>query len=189
MQKITLMKLRNFFQFPLILLLLNFFYSCSDNNEPKKIEETTIFTTKYTNEKVWDAFRSPAYPIVNEDWELYNFKGALDPDGGYIEWGTGRYLQFVAVVDNTNSSYSITDDLYNTGTKYTIMLKLYESDGTLVKVVSEYGQIIGIGEKGFMYEAENYYGMFFPVGIITSTDNIIYKPTTATVTKLSELYR
>lgn len=157
--------------------------------EPTQIDETTIFTTKYKSNQVWDAFRYPAYPTANADWTLYNFKGALDPDGGSIDWGTGRYLQFVAAVDSTQSAYSITDDVYNIGTKYAIKLNLCESNGKVVKSISDYGQIIGIGEKGFMYVAEGYYGMFFPTISIESTDEVVYKPTTATVTKLSELYK
>lgn len=156
--------------------------------EPTKIAETTIFTTKYTKDKVWDAFRSPAYPVAGENWELYNLKAAIDDDGE-IDFGTGRYVQFVAVEDNKNNEYSIVDDLYNKGTKYTITLNLYESNGTQVKVISRYGQIIGIGDKGFMYVAEGYYGMFFPIAGAKVGDTVTYSPTTATVTKLSQLYK
>lgn len=181
-------------------ILLNIFFavvlSCSFTScepvteEPTNIEETTIFTTKYKSNQVWDAFRTPSYPTADEDWTLYNFKGALDPDGGgSIDWGTDRYLQFVAVVDSTRSPYTIIDDLYKIGTKYVIKLNLCESNGKFVKVISDYGQIIGIGDKGFMYVAEGYYGMFFPTISIESTDEVVYKPTTATVTKLSELYK
>ena len=174
-----------------IAILGGLFTSCKTEDEevtPTKIEETTIFTTKYGKDKVWDAFRSPAYPVAGQSWELYNLKAAIDDDGT-IDFGTARYVQFVAVVDNTNSEYSIVDDLYNKGTKYTITLNLYESNGTLVKVISTYGQIIGIGDKGFMYVAEGYYGMFFPVAGAKEGDVITYSPTTATVTKLSELYK
>lgn len=157
--------------------------------EPTKIEETTIFTTKYTKEKVWDAQRSPAYPIENQDWTLSGLKGALDLSRATIDWGVGRYVMFVAEVDNTNNTFSITDDLYNTGTKYTIVLKLYENNGTLVKVLSTWGQIIGIGDKGFMYVAQSDIGMFFPVSGAKAGDTVVYRPTTLTVTKLSQLYK
>lgn len=185
------MKQKKFFLSVLLAVFISCgFSSCElEVNEPTKIDETTIFTTRYEKDDVWDAFRSPAYPAENEDWFLYNFKGALDPDGGSLDWGTARYLKFVAVVDSTNSIYSITDDLYNIGEKYTIKLKLHESNGTLVKVVSDYGQIIGIGDKGFVYVAEGYYGMFFPTISIKSGDEVIYKPTTVKVTKLSQLYK
>lgn len=175
-----------FFRFFTLLLLASFTVGCE--LIPTKIDETTIFTTKYGKDKVWDAFRSPAYPVAGEDWELYNLKAAID-DEGEIDFGTGRYAMFVAVVDNTNSTYSIEDDLFDIGTKYTIALNLYESNGTFVKEISSYGQIIGIGDKGFMYVAEGYYGMFFPVSGAEVDDVITYKPTTATVTKLSELYK
>lgn len=157
--------------------------------EPTKIDETTIFTTKYTKEKVWDAQRSPAYPTADQDWTLSGLKNALDLERIAIDWGTGRYVMFIAETDNTNSIYSITDDLYNTGTKYSIALKLYESNGTLVRVLSTWGQIIGIGDKGFMYVAEGKIGMFFPVSGAKVGDTVTYRPTTLTVTKLSQLYK
>lgn len=156
--------------------------------EPTKIDETTIFTTKYTKEKVWDAFRSPAYPVAGENWELYNLKPAID-DEGEIDFGTDRYVQFVAVENNKNLEYSIVDDLYKIGAKYSITLNLYESNGKLVKAISEYGQIIGIGDKGFMYVAEEYFGMFFPIAGAQEGGTVSYSPTTATVTKLSQLYK
>ena len=157
-------------------------------DEPTKIDETTIFTTKYTKDKVWDAFRTPAYPVAGQNWELYNLKPAIDNEGE-IDFGTGRYVQFLAVEDNKNSEFSIIDDLYKIGAKYTITLNLYESNGKLVKEISSYGQIIGIGDKGFMYVAEGYYGMFFPIAGAKEGGTVSYRPTTATVTKLSQLYK
>lgn len=181
-----------FIQLFAIAMLATITTSCETaepvEKEPTKIDETTIFTTKYTKDKVWDAFRTPAYPVAGQNWELYNLKAAID-DEGVIDFGTGRYVQFVAVADNKNTDYSIVDDLYNIGSKYSIALNLHESNGTLVKVISTYGQIIGIGDKGFMYVAEGYYGMFFPIAGAVAGGTVSYSPTTATVTKLSQLYK
>jgi len=175
------------------LLVSAFAVSCKSNDpvktEPTKIEETTIFTTKYTQDKVWDAQRSPAYPVANEIWTLSRLINALDVNKAPINWGINRYVKFVAVANNDSTLYPIVDDLYNKGTKHTLTLKLYESNGTLVNVISSYGQIIGIGDKGFMYVAESEIGMFFPVNGAKEGDTVAYIPTTLTVTKLSELYK
>ncbi len=178
-----------FAQFLMVALFVNLFAACVPAvDEPTKIDETTIFTTKYTKDKVWDAFRTPAYPVAGQNWELYNLKPAIN-DEGVIDFATGRYVQFVAVEDNKNLSFSIQDDLYMIGAKYSIALNLYESNGKMVKEISSYGQIIGIGDKGFMYVAENYYGMFFPIAGAKEGGTVNYSPTTATVTKLSQLYK
>lgn len=158
-------------------------------DEPTKIDETTIFSTKYTKDKVWDAQRSPAYPVANQDWILSGLKGALDLNKATIDWGSGRYMMFVAEEDKANATTSLTDDLYNIGVKYKMVLKLYESNGTLVKVVSNWGEVIGIGDKGFMYVAQGQIGMFFPVVSVTAGGTVTYRPTTLKVTKLSELYK
>jgi len=173
-----------------IALFASLFAACEPViDEPTKIEETTIFSTKYSKTKVWDAQRSPAYPVANQDWTLSGLKNALELNRVAIDWGTDRYLMFIAEEDKTNATTSITDDLYKVGTKYKIALKLYESNGSLVKVISNWGEIIGIGDKGFMYVAQGDIGMFFPVVSVTAGATVTYRPTTLRVTKLSELYK
>lgn len=174
----------------IIAFIVGLVVACTPTvDEPTKIEETTIFSTKYTKDKVWDAQRSPAYPAANQDWTLSGLKGALDLNRASIDWGTGRYLMFIAEEDKANAATSLTDDLYKVGTKYKMVLKLYESNGTLVKVISNWGEVIGIGDKGFMYVAQGDIGMFFPVVSVTDGATVTYRPTTLKVTKLSELYK
>ncbi len=151
------------------------------------ISDGPFFSTKYRKENVWDVQRSPAYPIAGQDWTLSGLKGALDNSGASLDWGQDRYLMLVPEVDNANSANSLIDDINNNGSKHNVSLKLYESNGTLVKVVSKWGKIAGIGEKGFMYEEEGRFGTFFFVAVVNATTVIKYKPTLAAVTKLSEL--
>jgi len=151
------------------------------------INETTFFKAKYKKDKVWDVKRSPAYPIAGQNWTLGGLLNAFDADGGTIDWGQDRYLMLVAEVDNTNSPNALVDDVYKSGAKYNVSLQLFESNGTLVKIVSKWGIIAGIGEKGFMYEEQGYYGTFFSVAAVPSTTSINYNPTLGTVTKLSEI--
>lgn len=169
-------------------LLVTLTFSCKKNDTAEKgIADLPFFTTQYTKDKVWDVQRTPDYPVSGQDWSISDLGGALDATGVSIDWGVGRYVMFVAEVDNTNSTYSLIDDVYTIGTKYTVALKLYESNGTLVKVVSKWGNIFGVGTKGFMYEVEGDFGTFFPVSAAKSNDVITYRPTTLEVTKVSEL--
>ena len=151
------------------------------------VNESSLFKTKFVKEKVWDAQRFPAYPVIGQDWKLSGLKNALEANGTPIAWATGRYLMFFAEVDNAYGVNSLVDDINNDGTKYNISLKLFESNGTLVKVVSKWGSIIGIGDKGFMYEAEGRYGAFFSIADLTLTSVIMYKPSLAKASKLSEI--
>lgn len=151
------------------------------------VKECIFFNARYVKENVWDVQRSPAYPIAEKEWVLSGLKGAVDNTGSSIDWGTGRYLMLVAEVDNTNNANSIIDDINNSGTKLNISLKLFESDGRLVKVVSNWGKLYGRGNKGFMYEEEGHYGTFFSVAQVNSSTIINYSPSLATITKLSEL--
>lgn len=151
------------------------------------INDANFFKTKYTKEKVWDSQRSPLNPVAGKDWRLKGFKVALDANKKSIDWGTGRYLMFVAEVDNAKDANSLIDDINNNGTKYNISLKLFESNGTLVNVVSTWGRLIGQGDKGFMYEVEGKYGSFFSVTELNASSVVTYKPSLAKVTKLSEI--
>ena len=177
-----------FIQLFVVGLLVTLAINCKKNETLEKgIAGLPLFTTHYTKDKVWDVQRSPSYPVAGEDWTLSELAGALDATGVSIDWGTGRYVMFVAEVDNTNTIYSLTDDVYTIGTKYSVSLKLYERNGVFVKVVSKWGNIIGLGTKGFMYEVEGDFGTFFPVSAAKTNDVITYRPTTLEVTKVSEL--
>lgn len=153
------------------------------------ITECAFFNAEYTKENVWDVQRSPSYPIAGKEWILSGLQGALESTGASIDWGNGRYLMLVPEVDNTNNPNSLIDDINNSGTKLNISLKLFESDGKLVKVVSKWGKLYGRGDKGFMYEEEGHYGTFFSVAQVNSSTIIKYSPSLATITKLSELVK
>ena len=151
-----------------------------------KMNEAGFFREKFTKEKVWDVQRFPANPVAGQDWTISGLKAALDATGNTIAWGTGRYLMFVAEIDNAKSPNSLADDLTKTTARYNVSLKLFESNGTLVKVISKWGNLLGMGDKGFLYEAEGRYGSFFSVTDLKQTSNIKYKPSLARVVKLSE---
>lgn len=151
------------------------------------INEANFFKAKYTKEKVWDAQRSPVNPVASKNWTLKGFKLAMDASNTPIAWGTDRYLMFVAVPDNANGVNSLTDNINNNGAKYNVSLQLFESNGTLVKVVSKWGNLIGQGDKGFMYVIEGKSGSFFSVAGLNTTSIVTYKPTLAKVSKLTEI--
>jgi len=48
--------------------------------------DASLFSVKYTKDNVWDVQRSPAYPVVNQDWTLSGLKNALDATGKPIDW-------------------------------------------------------------------------------------------------------
>ena len=152
-----------------------------------KINETSFFKVKFTKNKAWNVQRFPAYPISGQDWTLTGLKGVVDASSVNVDWGYGRYLKFVAETDNTRSAYSLVDDVDRTPTKYNVSLKLFESNGTLVKVISRWGNLIGMGDKGFLYEIEGFYGAFFSVTDLQPTSQINYRPSVAKVNKLSEI--
>lgn len=154
---------------------------------PGNFNQTGIFNTKFTKDQVWDVQRDPAYPVAGKDWTLSGLNNALDAAGAAINWGTGRYLMLAAEADNSNGANSLMDDGNRTGAKQNITLKLFESDGRLVKVVSKWGKLIGMGTQGFMYEEEGMYGTFFSAVPVNKTTVIKYKPSFATVTRMSEL--
>jgi hypothetical protein len=154
---------------------------------PSNIFETNFFKTKHTKDKVWDVQRSPAFPVAGQDWTLSGLSNALESNGTTVNWGSGRYVMLVPEVDNTNSANSLLDDVYNIGTKYSLVLKLYEGNGKFVKVVSRWGKILGMGSHGFMYEVEGNFGTFFSVNPVNSSSIINYRPSYSGVTKLSEL--
>jgi len=159
----------------------------SKAQRPGNFNQAGVFNTKFTKDQVWDVQRDPAYPVAGQDWTLSGLNNALDASGATIDWGVGRYLMLVAEADNSNGRNSLVDDGNRNGTKQNISLKLFESNGQLVKVVSKWGKIIGMGAQGFMYEEEGMYGTFFSATSVNKNTVIKYKPSFATVTRLSEL--
>ena len=163
-------------------------------NEVAKIEETPkskigspFFALKFTKNQVWDAQRMPAMPSAGKDWTLSKFKNALESTGSAIDWGTGRYLMFAPEAKPLSGSVSLMDDVNGNGQAINVSLKLYESNGTMVKVVAKWGKIIGMGAEGCMYVVEGRYGTFFSSVAINATSVVKYQPIFADVTKLSDL--
>jgi len=170
-----------------VFVLLTMSVVIAKSQTLSNFSQVNLFSTKFTKDNVWDVQRSPAYPVVGSDWTLSGLKNALDAGGKPIDWGTGRYVMFAAELDNANGKNSLLDDITNKGIKQNISLKLYESNGTLVKIISKWGKIIGVGSEGFMYEVEGMYGSFFTQSSLTTSSTVKYKPTVAAVTKMSEL--
>jgi len=156
---------------------------------PGNYNQAGIFNTKFTRDQVWDVQRDPAYPVAGQDWTLSGLNNALDASGATIDWGVGRYLMLVAEADNSNGRNSLSDEGNRTGARQNVTLRLFENNGRLVKVVSKWGKIIGMGEQGFMYEEEGMYGTFFSAIPVNRNAVIRYKPNFATVTRMSELGR
>lgn len=156
---------------------------------PGNYNQAGIFNTRFTREQVWDVQRDPAYPVAGQDWTLSGLNNALDASGANIEWGAGRYLMLVAEADNSNGRNSLSDEGNRNGGRQNVTLRLFENDGRLVKIVSKWGKIIGMGEQGFMYEEEGRYGTFFSAIPVNRNAIIRYKPNYATVTRMSEMGR
>jgi len=156
---------------------------------PENFNQSGIFNAKFTKDQVWDVQRDPAYPVAGKDWTLSGLKDALEASGANIQWGAGRYLMLVAEADNSNGRNSLSDEGNRNGPRQNVALKLFENNGRLVKVVSQWGKIIGMGEQGFMYEEEGMYGTFFSATPVNRNAVIRYKPNYATVTRMSELGR
>ena len=146
-----------------------------------------IFQSKYYKANVWDVFRSPAEPNAGNQWNLYNFSMPYDAKTRTrINWGTGnnRYLAFDLVLSDLGH---YEDDLFGSMNRYNIIIKLYEADGRYVKDICDYGVLMGFGDKGFLFNQNNYYGTFFTNEAHTSASSLSYTPTTGRITKLSEI--
>jgi len=145
----------------------------SDKNFP----ESVILNTQFSRDLVWDVQRFPIYPIDGREWKLSGLKSPYDADSkSQIDWGrfNSRYLMFDIEVDYSNRPGSLYDE--RTGKKYSVSLNLYDSDGRFVKRVSRWGNLMGFGRAGFMYEQEGRFGTFFSVSHQREGDIIIYRP-------------
>ena len=173
--------------------------SCdSDKNTDENPEETmeevaknqVIFQNKYYQVNVFDCNRSPADPVAGETWRLHSFIAPYDSQTEEaIVWPERGYLMFDIEEDiDKKFQTSLIDDVQNSDKTYKIQLKLYDASGTLVKLVSDYGKFGGFGDAGFFYEQEGHYGTLFTNTGFSLGDELTYKPTTAYITKLSELF-
>jgi len=163
--------------------------STSGNNSTANIK-SDFFTVKYKKNEVWDAQRSPAFPITGRDWTLSGLKYAFDINSGTtLDWGRNndRYLMFAVEKDLSRNSAALIDDVNNSGQKYNVTLKLYESDGRLVKAVSKWGKLIGFGSGGFMYVQEGSAGTYFAGENVQLGGSITYRPDVDQIRNLSNI--
>lgn len=66
-------------------------------------------------------------------------------------------------------------------------MRLFERDGRLVKTVSRWGNLIGFGSGGFMYEQEDRVGTYFAGEANQVGGSIIYRVELAQIRRLSEI--
>jgi hypothetical protein len=152
--------------------------NATDNSSLNANFKSDFFTAKYPVSVVWDAQRFPAYPLNGRSWTLSNLKMAFDVNtGGNLDWGrnNNRYLMFSIEEDRTNAPEVLRDDVKNSSKRYRVVLKLYEDDGRLVKVVSRWGKLMGFGSGGFMYEQEGQIGTYFAGAVLRLGGSNSYK--------------
>ena len=150
-------------------------------------EASPVFQSKYYKSHVWDVQRSPAIPVAGEEWKLRNFDRPYDASNSReIDWGESddRYLMFDIELAATGSN---SDDLFGSDNRYNVVLRLYEADGTYVKDLCSYGNFMGFGDKGFLFNQTNHYGTFFANDNYELGALLTYTPTTGVLTRLSEL--
>ena len=156
----------------------------------RTIDESALLNGKFTKDQVWDVQRNPAYPIAGRDWELSGMKAPYDFSTKLaLDWGRNndRYLMFVLEPDHFNFPESLKDE--QSGKKYTISLRQFDRDGRMVKVVSRWGKLIGVGSGGFMYEQEGRFGTFFSLERRRAGGKFTYRPQFAQVLNLSQILR
>jgi len=156
----------------------------SDKNFP----ESVILNTKFSRDLVWDVQRFPIFPIDGREWKLSGLKSPYDADSRMpLDWGrfNSRYLMFDIEIDYSNRPGSLFDE--RTGRKYSVTLNLYDTDGRFIKRVSRWGNLMGFGRAGFMYEQEGRFGTFFSVSHQREGDIIIYRPELIKATNLSNI--
>lgn len=161
----------------------------SSNNTTSNIQ-SDFFEVKYPKSDVWDAQRSPAFPIKDRNWTLSGLKLAFDVNSGTtLDWGRNndRYVKFNIEKDFNNNMYALTDDVQNSGQKYNVTLSLYERDGRLVKIISKWGRLIGFGSGGFMYVQEGRAGTYFAGEDVQMGGSITYRAEIDNIRMLSNI--
>ncbi len=155
-------------------------------------KNSVILQNRYYKSFVWDARRLPATPEALKNWRLLGFKNPYDSKTrSYIDWGKAedRYLAFDIEEDEESRPFSLADDLFNSGKKFRVVLNMFESNGTKVKTISEWGKLLGLGSGGFMYVQEEVYGTMFTNGSYKENNSLSYKPDLGNTSKLSEVLK
>ena len=152
--------------------------------------KSDFLNRKYTMEEVWDAQRSPAFPIAGHDWKLSGLKAPFDKSSNSpLDWGRNRerYLMFDLEEENANRAGSLLDDVHRSGKKYNVVLNLFDGDGRYVKTVSRWGKLIGFGTGGFMYEQEDQLGTYFTTETLRVGGSLVYRPAIDQIHNLSSI--
>jgi len=145
-------------------------------------EPTGLFAGKYGKAQIFDMQRSPAYPEAGKEFRLSGFQNIFDATlGTSVDWGIegDRYVQFKDEASQSSNKYQ---------DAYTVSLNLYESDGTLVKTISNYGTLWGLESEGFFYEGHDHWGYF-----ITNQQgyayggSLTYTPTKGLITEKEDI--
>ncbi len=158
--------------------------------EDDNSDEISFLTATYSRGQVWDVQRWPVYPALERDWTLSRLKAPYDRSiNSLINWGryNDRYLMFELEYDNSGRGVSLIDDIENSGRRYFVALKLFESDGRYVKTVSRWGRLMGFGSGGFLYEQEGTYGTFFTGERTREGGTIAYRPEVIQIKYVSEI--
>ena len=177
------------FKFPLFLLL-SVLSSISVNAQryERESQESVLLNTKFTIDMVWDVQRFPMKPTEGREWKLSRLKAPYDADTrSKINWGpyNDRYLMFELQQERSVRQGSLSDE--RSRGNYSVLLNLYDPDGRLVKRVSRWGNLMGFGKEGFVYEQEGRFGTFFSVLPLREGDVVVYRPELAIATKLSDI--
>ncbi len=156
----------------------------------RNTSESALLSRKFNRDQVWDVQRQPAYPAAGKEWVLSNLKSPYDiGTKNTLDWGRNndRYLMFVLEPDRFNFPEALKDN--ESGRKYTLSLRQFDRDGHMIKVVSRWGKLIGVGSEGFMYEQEGRFGTFFSVNRRRTGEKFSYRTEVAQVENLSQVLR
>jgi hypothetical protein len=133
----------------------------------QKIRNNSKFLAqKFTAKMAWDSGIHPSglSPSPKKQWSLINISRCLDiGTGGPLDWGPrgDRYLQFDVDFYPRMAPGSLKDDMFGSNESFTLVLRLYEKDGTYVRTVSKSGGFMGFAPGYFYYNQENTYGTLF----------------------------
>lgn len=183
---ITIMRYFKFLFLVAVSVLAPLCSNAQRNN--RAFQESVILNTKFPIGMVWDVQRFPVNPIEGREWRLTRLKAPYDVDSKLeINWGyyNDRYLMFDIHEERSNRPGSLYDE--KTRRRYSVSLNLFEADGRFVKRISRWGNLIGLGRDGFVYEQEGRFGTFFSAFEQFEGDAVVYRPQLVKATHLSDI--
>lgn len=129
---------------------------------PKGNIDKGFYNGKFGVDQVFDVQRSPAYPVEGQQFTASGFAAPLDASvgrGENIDWGNSRYVKFEfvglfnQVQNRTKSLEDAKSQFASDSNPPVVSLKLYESNGKLVKTISAMGFVWGLSDEGFLFTA------------------------------------